>query len=837
MGDKSQYESLPIPTYEEAISSRPSSSRIGPEETSDDAERQGLLYHDTNGERLQPTQGYSPAVAGSERSSLDLLSSSSAEGSIRGSTEQLRRELEQMDVEEPPSSSSPRSSFSKRFTHFRRTLSSIHLPLRRFIPRFNVNFNLSGCGGGMERQQKCIVILRIFAVLIVASIVYILFVSDIFNFGGRLNLSQIYDPESVRMFVQNHVNESNIARNLEITTNFPHIAGTEGNYVLAKWMEEMFQSAGLEKVELERFDVYLNYPRKDGRRVAIVDPPEKAWEAKIDEDQVYSDPHREQTLVFHGLSKSGNVTGPLVYANYGSREDFKHLSDMGIKVEGSIALVRYYGKQEDRALKVKAAELAGAVGCIIYSDPVDDGFRKGDPWPKGRYMPNDGVQRGSVGLTSWVVGDVLSPGYPSLPGEKKRLSPQDSPGLNKIPSIPIAWRDAQHLLQSLKGHGKAVPKDWIGGVPDINEWWTGDPGAPKVNLANIQDEEKRQPIYNVIGRIAGVEQAEKRIIIGNHRDAWCFGAADPGSGTAILLELVRIFGELKSLGWRPLRTIEFVSWDGEEYNLIGSTEHVENRWDFLKRNGFAYLNVDVAVSGNKFQASGTPLFKSLLLKTLKRIADPKTGENLRSIWIRSGSQLEGLGAGSDYVAFQDIAGVPSIDLSFTGDKYPYHSCHDNYDWMKKAGDPGFLHHKALGQIWALLTLELADRPIVPYDMIVYSDTVSRYVLDLHDYAKSQSVPLKPLDHQKKHRHRAPAQDAVDFQPLYDAAARFRAEAIVFHDWVKDWNSSLYGSNGFETNVMAIKRMSHNSRMAYFDTHLLDLEEGGGVSLSPSISSC
>jgi hypothetical protein len=223
----------------------------------------------------------------------------------------------------------------------------------------------------------------------------------------------------------------------------------------------------LENVGLERFDVYLNYPRKDGRRVAIVDPPGQAWEAVIDEEQVYKDPPRDQTLVFHGHSKSGNVTGPLVYANYGSREDFKVLANRGISLQGAIVLVRYYGSQGDRALKVKAAELAGAAGCIIYSDPAEDGFVRGAPWPDGRYMPSDGVQRGAVSLMSWVVGDVLTPGFASLPEENNRITPEQSTGLNKIPSIPIAWRDAQHLLQALKGHGSVVPSEWVGGVPEV----------------------------------------------------------------------------------------------------------------------------------------------------------------------------------------------------------------------------------------------------------------------------------------------------------------------------------------------------------------------------------
>ncbi|KAK2767797.1 hypothetical protein FQN54_003956 [Arachnomyces sp. PD_36] len=841
MGDeKSKYEALPIPSYEEATSNRPTSSqsRLGPEETSDDAERQTLLNngHDDAypGSTSYPT-GYHPPTVESARSSLDFLPSSNG-SSARGSAEELRQELNQMDVEEPGESSGSRYHFgqrlSKRFPNLSRTLSSIHLPLRKYIPKFNFSLRGFGQAGSLLENHGCTLMLRLVGLFIIMSVVYLIFASDVFTLGAQ-NMGQMYDPESVRIFVQSHINETNIKDYLKVVTEYPHIAGTEGNYALAEYMEQRFRAAGLEHVGLERFDVYLNYPQEGGRRVAIVDPPELAWEAAIDEEQVYADPPREQTLVFHGHSKSGNVTGPLVYANYGSREDFKLLEDRGISLNGSIALVRYYGSQGDRALKVKAAELAGAAGCILYSDPAEDGFQKGSPWPDGRYMPADGVQRGAVSLMSWVVGDVLSPGFASNPDEKKRISPEDSEGLNKIPSIPIAWRDAQNLLQALKSHGEKVPKDWVGGVPDIGEWWSGDSSSPKVNLMNIQDEVNRQPIYNVLGRITGIEQHEKKIIIGSHRDAWCFGAADPGSGTSVLLEVVRVFGELRSLGWRPLRTIEFASWDGEEYNLIGSTEHVEDNLDELQRNAFAYLNVDVAVSGTDFEASASPIFETALLRVLDRTSDPVTNETLRHLWDSTDSKLQGLGAGSDYVAFQDIAGTSSIDFGFYGDEYPYHSCYDSFDWMSTFGDPTFQYHKVLGQIWALLTLELSDRPILPFDMRAYASAVEQYIVDLEDYAKSNDAPLKSINNNRSHKHSRGGKNnnnkpTVDLQPLYKAAKTFETNAEKFKKWGDKWKETVYGSGGLESNVMAIERMSHNSHMADFETHVLDLEEGGGI---------
>lgn len=847
MGDeKATYEALPIPSYEEATSSRPTSSlshsHLGPQEVSDDAERQGLLGRSSPDHDTRYPAGYHPPTVESVRSSLDFLPSSNASSS-RGSAEELRRELEQMDVEEPGESSntpSSRSLFSKRFTDFRRTLSSLHLPLRKYLPTFNFRWNFSflssSDASGMD-HQRCIIIFRMVGLFIVVGVIYAVFISDVFSLGKKLNMGQMYEPESVRIYVQSHVNESNIAENLEMLTSFPHIAGTEGNYVLAEWVQDKFRSDLMDDVSMERFDAYLNYPKPDGRRIAIVDPPELAWEAKIDEEQTSKSPPKEQTLAFHGHSKSGNVTGPLIYANHGSQSDFKALNDMGISLDGAIVLVRHYGTRSDGASKVRAAEQAGAAGCIIYSEPVEDGFATDKPWPDGRYMPQDGVQRGQVSFMSWVVGDVLSPGFAALPDENKRLPVEENPGLPQIPSIPISSRDAQRLLEVIQGHGKTVTNEWVGSVRLSGQWWTGDSSSPKVNLANDQDEVERQPIYNVIGRITGLEQPEKKVIVGSHRDAWCFGAANPGSGTAVLVEVARIFGELRSLGWRPLRTIEFASWDGAEYNLIGSTEHVEKQADELRMNGFAYINVDVAVSGNQFKASASPLLERILLRILKRTSDPHSNESLMSLWEKGNSELRGLGAGGDYTAFQHIAGTSSIDFGFGGDPYPSHSCYDTFDWMTKVGDPGFQYHKVLGQILGLLLLELADAPVVPLDLEIYAKAISKYVSELDGYAKSKGVPLKPHTRRESSKNdKSDSKALVDMKPLYTAAEDFRNSSHQFNQWGQSWNDTIAAAGGFENNVVAIRRMTHNSLMTYFETDLLDTKDGGGVSAPFSLLS-
>jgi len=250
--------------------------------------------------------------------------------------------------------------------------------------------------------------------------------------------------------------------------------------------------------------------------------------------------------------------------------------------------------------------------------------------------------------------------------------------------------------------------------------------------------------------------------------------------------------------------------DGEEYNLIGSTEHVEVRMAELRRNGVAYFNVDVAVTGSDFEASASPILQTALLRVLERVADPVSNKTLRAIWAEKGSTLKGLGAGSDYVAFQDMAGTSSLDMGFSGPGFPYHSCYDNFDWMEKFGDPGFQYHRTMAQVWALLILEVADRELLPFDFEVYASAVKGYVDDLEGYAK-----VKGAEDEK-----------FALTVLHQAADEFKKNAEEFQAWGKAWEDAV-GQGGFESKVMAIKRMSHNSRMGNFETNLLDID--GGVS--------
>ncbi len=422
-----KYENLPIPSYEEATSSRtPTPALTRQNESGNDEERRGLMGYDPNGRQPVPTRraGYRPPpMTGPDaiRDSLedvDFLPDGERRDSI-SSEDEVRREMEEMEVLDPPTEP---STWTKRISSISQSLSFIHLPFNLKMPDWKFK---------MPKFDANLFILlgRIFAVLLVTAVVYLLFVSGIFKSATRRMQGQIYPQEAVRIFVQESVIAENMRDYLEHITSYDHMAGTEGDFVLSQWVAGLFTAAGLEDVRTDEFGVYLNYPKADGRAVELLGADGTVqWAAKIEEDQAYTDPPRQQTMVFHGHSKTGDVKGPLIYANYGSREDFKRLYDSGIETTGAIALVKYYGSQGDRALKVKAAELAGFVGCIIYSDPSEDGFLKGEVWPNGRYLPSDGVQRGAVSLMSWVVGDVLTPGWASKPGAE-RVSKENNPGM------------------------------------------------------------------------------------------------------------------------------------------------------------------------------------------------------------------------------------------------------------------------------------------------------------------------------------------------------------------------------------------------------------------------
>lgn len=782
----------PLPSYDEAILSRPSSSNshLGPNEVSDDAERQGLLNDDDLNDQSRSRSNYAAPTVESERSSIDSVDGLGADDEA----ETVRREMQEMDVEDPlagdnDASRSLLGSRFKRFTSFTSVLPTLNL--RRFLPSWKLRFpQLPKVDWQSLDANRAVILGRLVGIFIIGILVYVLFASDVIGLSGRRNIF-MFKPESIRAFLLDGFMQSDhMPEYLRRITLSPHLAGTKGDYELGAWIEEEFKAGGLIGVNMERFDVMMNFPRKDGRAISIVEGEDNKiiWTANVEEEE-------EEDYVFFGGSISADVTGNLIYVNQGSDLDYEDLEKIGVSVDGAIVLARYFPQNRERGLVVKRAELKGARGCIMYADQSKASNRR---------LPDDGVQRGSVSLWSWVLGDVLSPGWASTPAANERLQPDESKATPKIPSFPISWNSAEHLLNALSNHGESLHGNMTGD-PRVSEYWTGSSGsdAVRVNLKNLQDVERKQPIYNVLGKIDGLEQRSKRIIVGNHRDAWCTGASEPGSGTAVMLEVIRQFGELQSQGWGPLRTIEFVSWDASEFNLIGSTEHVESRLEELKNDAIAYINIGAAISGDNFRANGSPLFEKALRNTLGRVGYPGTGETILKQWEEAGQSLEPLRGRGDFIPFQSIAGVPSIDIRFEGDNVAYGSCYDNFEYLQRA-EFVWERHKAMAAVLALLIVELSDHALIPLDLDAYSNSLSSYIDKLDKTVNAENTTPR-----------------INLQPLRAAQNTLSQTSNVFTEFDNEWHSKVYATGGFESSYIGLKRIERNEKIEHFDKLFLN----------------
>ena len=532
---------------------------------------------------------------------------------------------------------------------------------------------------------------------------------------------------------------------LAALTEEPHVAGTPAEKKLAEYVDARFLEFGLSS-EIVRYDVFLNHPLHVSLK--LVAPVEEDLKLREDAYDVDKDStHEGMFPAFHGYGASGKAEGQVVYANYAVPADFTRLEAMGISVAGKIVLARYGGAF--RGLKVKEAQDRGALGVLIYSDPRDDGYMAGEVYPDGPMRPPSAIQRGSVLFLSHVPGDPSTPGWPSTPGAK-RLARGQMTNVPKIPSLPIAYAEAEKILRRLGG--PVVPSEWQGGLPFT---YRIGPGGARVAM-DVRMDEGLKPIYNVIATIPGSLEPDKKIILGNHRDAWTHGAVDPNSGTAAQLEVGRALAAALKTGWRPKRTIILASWDAEEYGLVGSTEWAEANAADLQKNAVAYLNGDAVVTGSTLNMSGSPSLLAIAAEVARDIPDPTRGGSVgagwtsrqRSAWAQAAPidltgtdtavfkpRLAPLGSGSDYTVFLDHLGIPSFDFSFSGSYGVYHSVYDNFRWMEKYGDPGFHYHAAGARLWAVLAMRLAAADVVPLRYASYAqdmqfdlDTLRRDVI-------------------------------------------------------------------------------------------------------------
>src|SRR5690349_8109783 len=511
----------------------------------------------------------------------------------------------------------------------------------------------------------------------------------------------------------------------------PHIAGSKEDYATAIYVRDQLRSYGL-SAELKEYEVWLNYPNTPTVLELITKrrQPLSVKEAVVPGDPTSSNP--KITPLFNGYSASGDVTAPVVYANYGLPNDYEDLKKAGVDVKGKIVIVRY--GNSFRGVKAKVAEQNGAIGCIIYSDPEDDGYMQGDVYPKGPWRPVASGQRGSVQYLFDYPGDPLTPGRPSIEGVP-RLKPEEATDLTRIPVQPIAYDVARQIIAPLKGPVR--PRNFQGGLPFA--YHAGGTDDVKVRLKTDMDY-KQRPIWDVFTRIDGTDQKDRWIVLGNHRDAWVFGAVDPNSGTSAMLEVGRGLGQLLKSGWQPRRSIVLCSWDAEEYGLIGSTEWAEEFASELQEKAVAYLNLDAAVSGPNFGAQSVPSLWKFIRAVTRDVKDPKTGKSVYDAWQERTNELRTeeerhtqgearigpLGSGSDYTPFLQHLGIASTDMSFGGDYGVYHSAYDSFYWMDHFGDPGFVYHVAAAQIWGTLALRLADADGLSFDYTDYANEIRSF---------------------------------------------------------------------------------------------------------------
>ncbi|CAH8390068.1 unnamed protein product [Eruca vesicaria subsp. sativa] len=522
-------------------------------------------------------------------------------------------------------------------------------------------------------------------------------------------------------------NNASIALNLRTLTRRPHIAGSDANAEAAAFVLSIFTSSSL-KTHLVSYHVSLTYPL---HRSLVLTPTQSAKPITFtlkQENLVDNNPYaNEVTPTFHGYAKSGNVSGPVVYANYGRVQDF-----VGLNVSGAVVVARY-GKIY-RGDIVRNAYHAGAVGVVIYTDERDYGGGGDECFPVSKWMPPSGVQ---VGTVYNGLGDPTTPGWESVDG-CERLSEEEvemSGDMPRIPSLPISAADAEVILKSV-----------VGDVVDGDVYPVG-PGPGVLNLSYI-GETVIAKIENVIGVIEGEEEPDRYVILGNHRDAWSFGAVDPNSGTVVLLEIAQRLDKLKRRGWKPRRTIILCNWDAEEYALIGSTEWVEENREMLASRAVAYLNVDCAVSGPGFRASATPQLDELIKQAAQEVRDPdNTTQTVYDSWIGSSNSgvIGRLGdLTSDYASFVQHVGVPAADMRFGGGYPVYHSMYDDFTWMEKFGDPMFQRHVAMASVLGLVALRLADEEVLPFNYVSYASELMKSAQDLEKDNLNNSIDVSML---------------------------------------------------------------------------------------------
>jgi N-acetylated-alpha-linked acidic dipeptidase len=617
--------------------------------------------------------------------------------------------------------------------------------------------------------------------------------------------------------------------NMERLSARPHHVGSPYDKENAEWILTQYKQWGWD-AHIEEFQVLFPTPKT--RLLEMIEPSK--FSAKLEEPAVAVDPTSnqkdEQLPTYNAYSPDGDVTAPLVYVNYGLVADYDELARHGVSVKGAIVIARY--GESWRGIKPKLAAEHGAIGCIIYSDPAEDGFTQQAGFPKGPMRPSDGAQRGSVLDAPLYPGDPLTPGVGATK-EAKRLKLEDAKSIAKVPVLPISYADAQPLLAALAG--PVAPARWRGALPITYHL---GPGPAKVHL-KLAFNWDLKPVYDVIATMRGSEEPDLWVLRGNHHDAWVNGADDPVSGQVVLLEEARALGELAKQGWKPKRTIIYTSWDGEEPMLLGSTEWVEEHADELRQHAAIYINSDGNERGY-LNVEGSHSLQSFVNGVAKDVEDPEAkvsvfkrqqahlllqGTPKQHEEARSGANLSigALGSGSDFSPFIDHLGIATLNLGFEGEDPSgnYHSIYDDFYWYTHFSDYDFVYGRALAQTAGLAVLRMADPDIMPYDFAGLSHTVAQYIDEVKALLESRRKQAEEIrQNLNEGVYRAandprnptvapPAEEIppyLNFAPLDNAAAALDRAAA-------DYTKTLAGTQGKPLQPDRLKRLNQDLALA------------------------
>ncbi len=601
-----------------------------------------------------------------------------------------------------------------------------------------------------------------------------------------------------------------IGKNIKDLSAKPHHLGSVGGKAVAENILAQFKSYGWDAA-IETYQVLFPTPKT--RILEMTSPT--VYKALLKEPALKEDAtsnQEDQLPTYNCWSADGDVTADLVFVNYGVPADYEVLEKLGIDVKGKIVIAKY--GHSWRGIKPKVAQEHGAIGCIIYSDPKDDGYGAGEVYPKGAYKSEYGVQRGSIMDMVIYPGDPLTPGVGATAGAK-RLERSEATNLLKIPVLPISYHDAKPLLESLDG--SVAPEEWVGGLPFT---YHIGPGKTKVHL-KVDFDWKLRPAYDVIAKMKGSLYPDQWVIRGNHHDAWVNGANDPISGQAALLEEARSIGELAKTGWKPKRTLVYCAWDGEEPGLIGSTEWVEDHAEELQQKTVVYINSDGNARGF-LDAEGSHALENMVYEVAKEVTDPQTGvsvyERRRAADITGGAttkakqealnnkeyHLNAMGSGSDYSSFIQHLGLPALSIGFDGESGggEYHSIYDSYDHYSKFKDPGFVYGVALAKTTGRVALRMADAELLPFDFSRLQKTIAGYIKELsgsvdalrektnleNELIQSNLYQLAadPTKAEKMPAVKAPV-PFIDFHQIQNALTAFEKTSKDLNQWLEKQN--------------------------------------------------